>query len=287
MEIKIAKNYGFCAGVKNALEIVNKTVLTSKDKKIYMLNKIVHNQNVIEQIKNLGVIILDDSSLTNEEKIKSISDGILIFSAHGHDKKLDLLAKKQNLEIVDTTCKKVLLNIKQIQNALLENKDVVYIGIRNHPETEASLAISDKIIFLDFFSPDYSKLNNLKHISIHNQTTLIQDDLIKIYTKIKQICQNVEVHNDICFATSLRQKSLLEVTDEDLIIIIGDKISSNSTRLYEVGKSLYPNRTVLQINSLEELTKFDLSKYKKGFITAGASTPDEVINPIVKYLQNY
>ena len=74
---------------------------------------------------------------------------------------------------------------------------------------------------------------------------------------------------------------------EKLIIIIGDKISSNSTRLYEVGKSLYPNRTVLQINSLEELTKFDVSKYKKGFITAGASTPDEVINPIIKYLQNY
>lgn len=205
MEITIAKNYGFCSGVKKALNETKKVANENKNTNIYMLNKIVHNDYVVDLLKKDGIKIIEND-LSDEEKIKSIKDGILIFSAHGHDKKLDLLAKKQNLKIVDTTCPKVLLNFKQIKNALLNNKNVIYIGVKNHPETKASLSISDKIIFLDFFNPDYSLLNNLENVSVHNQTTLIQTDLKNIYQEINLRCKNIEFNNEICFATTLRQQ---------------------------------------------------------------------------------
>lgn len=283
MEITLATHYGFCQGVKNAINIVNN--INHDNKPIYMLNKLVHNNNVCEQFINNGIIILDDDR-SLEEKINSINEGTIIFSAHGHDKKLNTLAKNKNLNIIDTTCPKVILNEKSIIKALNENKTVIYIGIKKHPETIASLSISNKIIFLDFFKPDYSLIENLDNVSVHNQTTLIQDDLKKINDVLIKKIKHIEIHNDICFATTLRQKCFDQITDEDVIFVIGDKISSNSTRLYEVAKNKF-KIDVYQISNLEEIKKLDLHKYKKGFITAGASTPDQVINPIIKYLTNY
>lgn len=285
MEITLAKNYGFCFGVSKALQIAKQTALDNPNEKIFMLNKIVHNQSVVDEIKQLGIIIYDDNR-SLEEKISSINEGIIIFSAHGHDKKLDDIALKKGLKVVDATCQRVKQNEKSILKALNENKKVIYVGIKNHPETNASLSLSNKIIFLDFFNPDYSLINKNDNVSIHNQTTLIQSELNNIYEKIKEITDNIDIKNDICYATSLRQESLNEVTDEDVIFILGDKISSNSTRLYEVAKNKYPSLPVFQISNLDEIQKLDLSKYKKGFISAGTSTPNSVIEPIIKYLSN-
>ena len=111
-------------------------------------------------------------------------------------------------------------------------------------------------------------------------------DLDKIYVELRKISPNIEIKNDICFATSKRQDSLKEVTDEDVIFIIGDKISSNSTRLYEVAKKMYPHKDVYQISKINDLQSIDIKQYKKGFVSAGTSAPDNIINPIVDYLKN-
>ena len=284
MEITLAKHYGFCQGVKYALELANK-VACENNQPIFMLNKIVHNQAVVDELTKKNIITLDDSR-SLKEKINSIEKGTIIFSAHGHDKKLETLALQRNLQIVDATCPKVIANEKSINTALKNNKTVLYIGIRNHPETLASLSISEKVIFIDFFNPDYSLLKSDYDVSIHNQTTLIQEDLKRIYEEIKPKVHSMEIKNDICYATSLRQQSLSEVTDEDVIFIIGDKISSNSTRLYEVAKKTYPHLDIYQISSLNDLKNINLSQYKKGFVTAGASTPNSVINPILEKLKS-
>ena len=285
MKITLASHYGFCSGVKNAINIVFNARKDYPDKRIYLLNKLVHNEAVINQIKELNIIVLDDKR-SIKEKIESIDDGIIIFSAHGHDENLDKFAKDKNLIIVDSICPRVKRNMISIKQTIKENKNVIFIGITNHPETVASLSIDKNIYFIDFKDPNIDHIPSLDNASIHNQTTLIQSSLNAIYEDLSNKINHMEIVNDICFSTTNRQNALNEVTDEDLIIIIGDKISSNSTRLFEVAKQKFPNRDVYQVSSLDELKEIDISHNKKGFITAGASTPDIVINPIIEYLEN-
>jgi len=284
MEIKIAKTYGFCQGVKNA---INTAIfeLSKTNNKIYLLNKIVHNQTVNDELASKGLIILDSNS-NDIEKINSIKEGTIIFSAHGHDKKIELYALNKGLKIIDATCPLVKLNEKKIMESL-ENKQIVfYIGIQNHPETNAVLSINKDIYFIDFKNPMIPVVDKNSSISVHNQTTLITSDLLQIYQLINNIYQNVTLHNDICRATSQRQDALNEINDEDLIIIIGDKISSNSNRLYEIAKKNNPDKVVLFVKDIIELKKYDLSSFKKAFISAGASTPEQDINPIINYLKS-
>lgn len=285
MKITMSTSYGFCLGVKNAINIVSNVVNTYQNTKIYLLGKLVHNDFVNAELEKKGVTILSDSS-SLEEKISKIDEGVVVFSAHGHDEKLDKIVKDKNLTLIDTTCPRVQANFNSIKKALKNGFKIVYIGIKNHPETIASMSIDKDIIFIDFKNPSYEALKNVDKVSIHNQTTLIQSELIPIYDEIKKLVDMVEIVNDICYATSKRQEALNEISDEDFILIIGDKISSNSTRLYEICQKKYPGKPSFMVNSLQEVINLNLSQYKKGFITAGASTPEGVINPIVNYLKN-
>lgn len=285
MEFTLAAHYGFCSGVKSAINIVFKARKDYPNQNIYLLNKIVHNEAVINQIKDIGVIVLDDSR-SIKEKIESIDEGVIIFSAHGHNEKLDSIAKEKNLIIIDAICPLVKKNITSIKKALNIGENVIFIGLDNHPETIASLSVDKRIYFIDFKNPNYENIPNLESASIHNQTTLIQSSLDSIYSDLRKKIKNLNIVNDICYATTNRQNALNEVKDEDLILIIGDKISSNSTRLYEVAKSKFQNKNVYQISSLNDLKNIDIKNNKKAFISAGASTPDIVINPILEYLKN-
>ena len=132
MKITLASHYGFCSGVKNAINIVFKARKDYPNKNIYLLNKLVHNEAVINQIKELNIIVLDDKR-SIKEKIESIDDGVIIFSAHGHDENLDKIAKDKNLIIVDSICPRVKRNMISIKQTINDNKNVIFIGITNHP----------------------------------------------------------------------------------------------------------------------------------------------------------
>lgn len=281
MKITLSKKMGLCNGVKSSLLIIDRTLKDFPNKKIYLLNKVVHNNFICNNIISKGVIILDDNR-SLEEKILSIDDGVVIFSAHGHAKSLENLAKKKNLIVIDATCPKVNYNNSLIKQSVDKGESVIFIGILHHPETEASLSIDSRIIFIDYKNPNYDCIKDLNKVIIHNQTTLLQDDLLQIYKEIQNRVPFVEIKNDICHSTLERQKALMDFEDEDFILVIGDKISSNSQRLFDLAKKI--KSPSFFISNLDELKKIDLSSYKKGFITAGASTPDEVINPIIDYL---
>lgn len=284
MKITFASSYGFCLGVKRALTLVMN--LDPKKEKIYLLSPIVHNSKVMDHLKNQGFLTLDDS-LTIEEKLSSLHSCKVVFSAHGHDKKLELICQKNDLEIIDTTCPRVKANENSLKKDIKEGQDVIYIGIKNHPETVSALSLDPKIIFIDYHNPSFDFKVNKDACSVHNQTTLIRSTLENIYLELKKKYKHVKLVNDICFATEQNQNALDEVTIEDLIVVIGDKLSSNTKRLYELAKQKYPLKMVILAEDIQDFKNINLNEFSNAFITAGASSPKEQIDKIVSYLKNF
>lgn len=283
MKLIKASVYGFCEGVKYALNYVNKIREETKDE-IYLLGNLVHNQNLMDSLKNKNINILTSGTL--EERILSLKSGTVIFSAHGHDPKLDIIAKNQGLIIKDATCPRVIKNMRDIKDVINKNSTVFYIGIKNHEESNAALSLDSQIIFIDYNNPLIEK--NIKNeVHVFNQTTLSHTSLISIHDKIKKIYPFAILHNDICNATFLRQQAMNEIADDIYyIIVLGDLMSSNTRRLKEIAEEKYPNKKVLLFSTLDEVKKYKFDTEKKIFLTAGASTPEEIISPIEKYLTN-
>ncbi len=281
MKVTKAKVYGFCEGVKYALNYVSK--IKSQEKgDIFLLGNLVHNQILMDEIKKQGINILTAGTL--EERINSLDHGTIVFSAHGHDPKLDELASRRGLKVKDATCPRVIKNMKDIISALNNNYPVFYIGIKNHEESIAALSLSKDIIFIDCKNPKYPDLN-LKDVHVFNQTTLSNLALKNIHEEISRKYKNVTLHNDICNATYLRQKAMEDIEDDVYyILVLGDVTSSNTKRLKEIALEKYQDKVVLLFSTLEEVKNYNFDKTKKIFLTAGASTPEEIIKPIEEYL---
>lgn len=285
MKVTIAKTYGFCQGVRRAIDIAKNAASSHPDEPIYMLNKIVHNRAVVDDLSSLGIVTLEGPA-SPKEKLRALNGGIVIFSAHGHDPEEERIARERKLKIIDATCPLVKKNLDSIRLALKKQKKIFYIGIPHHPETEAALALDASVSLIDFHHPVVPECDE-GEISVHNQTTLIREELQSIHDKIKARYADVSIEDDICFATESRQNSLRDIRDEDVIFIVGDTISSNSTRLYELAKKNNPEKAVFQVSGLEDVKKIDLRNFKKAFLAAGASTPDQAIVPIIAYLESF
>ena len=270
--IEIRPN-GFCNGVHRAIKMVDDILKDpNTPKPIYMFGNLVHNKSVVDMYKDKITIILDDY----DKELDKINNGTVIFTAHGIAPHFIDKAKSKGLNIVNTTCPRVLKVHKMIKQKLDDGYDVLVIGKETHPEVLSYLGISDKVkLFSDGFIPNGKTF-------IVNQTTLIYDDVLKIYEKLKSTYEQIEIACEICNATKVRQLALSEYKDMcDCYIIVGDKLSNNCTSLYEVAKKIHPS---FKIESADELDTIDLSNYKNIGVTAGASTPriklDEVINKI-------
>ncbi|MDE6047161.1 MAG: hypothetical protein K2F56_00880, partial [Anaeroplasmataceae bacterium] len=171
MKINKLTPQGYCSGVKNALKIAYE-VLTSPTypRPIYLLGSIIHNQNVIDDLKEKGAILIEEKGISRSDLIEQISSGTVIFSAHGVSPIVYEKARAKNLTIVDTTCGNVLLVQKQMKKYLSLGYTCLYIGTKGHPECEGILGISSSIQLIE-------NLEDLKNISaskiyVTNQTTL-------------------------------------------------------------------------------------------------------------------
>lgn len=281
MEVIKASVYGFCEGVKYALNYVRQ-VQEDVEGDIFLLGNLLHNQSLMNSIEKQGIKILKDGSLL--DRINSIDHGTVIFSAHGHDPKLDEICKAKGLNVKDATCPRVIKNMNEIKKAIDNHEDVIYIGIKDHEESIAALSLSDKIHFVDHKNPCYPDFNTQK-VHVFNQTTLSHISLKQIYEEIQKKYHHAILHNDICRATYLRQIALDEVTNDVFyIIVLGDLTSSNTKRLQEIAQSKYKDKIVLLFSTLDEVKDYKFDTSKKVFLTAGASTPDEIIKPIENYL---
>ena len=282
MKVDILSPSGCCHGVNNAINMAVEAK-TKYNLPTFILGMLVHNEIVINNLSKLGIITIKDK--TPLEAINEINDGVIIFTAHGHDESLDKLAKDKGLIVIDTTCAFVKTNHLLIKKSLENNEEVIFIGKKGHPETESTLLLSNKIHFYDIFNKmDYENVKN-DYPTIYCQTTLSILELEDIKKDIFAHFKNAHFAKSVCNATCERQKALYNInTNSDIVFIVGSNTSSNTMKLYDISTTLYPNKRILQIKTVNDIVNCDLSKYHYATIVGGASTPIETLIELKNYL---
>ena len=283
MEIILGKKSGFCYGVQNAVEKAETEVMNSKET-IYCLGELVHNKTVTNNLENKGLVFIE-----NLEQAK----GKTIIRAHGIEKEVYEYAKKGNIELIDLTCPNVLKIHDLAYEYSKKGYYIILIGKKGHPETIGTISFcgeNSKIISdsdeVEQLIIDIEKSNSKKVLVISQTTYSLKkfDDIVnEITNKISKDIQ-LEVKNTICLATELRQKETEEISKQaDIMIVVGGKNSSNTTKLYEI--CLNNCKKVIHIEDEKELELEKISKYNKVGIVAGASTPKSTIENVVNLLK--
>ena len=283
MNVALIKPQGFCSGVTRAVKMVQKAKEEHPDKKIYILGMLAHNQSLIDSLTRDGFITLEGEEVSEINKLQE--GDVLVFTAHGHDEKLDALAKKKGLITYDATCFKVQDNLNKIKKEIEASHQVIYIGQSGHKEANAALSVSKNVSLYDTKLLINYQLITDKSPFVLNQTTLNFYELEKYHKDILSHFPGARIMNEICNATRLRQEAILKIEkDTDLIVIVGHHKSSNSNKLYDIAKANYPDSLVLMVNDLEDLKKHDLTGKRKAAVGSGASTPQYIVDEIYNYL---
>jgi 4-hydroxy-3-methylbut-2-enyl diphosphate reductase len=274
MEIILSKFSGYCYGVKKAVSVADESIDKYED--IYSLGSLIHNKRAVEKLKNKGLKVVDDI----EEKNKNI-----IFRSHGVEKKYYDYANKNNLNVIDTTCIYVKKIHQIVEEKYKDGYEIIIVGSKKHPEVIGINSWSNyKAQFVEEIA-DTDKLNidEEKSYAVVFQTTFNIEKYTKIVEILKEKIKNVEIFNTICSATKKRQDFALQLADEvDMMIVIGDTSSSNSKKLYELANEKVKSIFIEDVAELEEVM---FEGVQKVGVTAGASTPDFVIDEVIEYLK--
>ena len=282
MELIVGKTAGFCYGVKRAVDGAKEEL--KQNKTLYGLGEIVHNQEVIKELENLGMQFIE-----NIEEAK----GKTIIRAHGIPKQIYEETKERQIELMDYTCPKV-LNIHQIAEEYANKGYYIFLlGNEKHPEIIGTLSYCGENKFVIEKEDDTIKAlealekSEIKKLLVISQTTYSLEKFYIIEEIIKnEIPRDIElvIKNTICQATEIRQKETEEMAKKvDSMIVIGGKNSSNTKKLYEIAKQYC--KTVLLIQNETELVLDKIQSTDKVGIMAGASTPRESIEKVIKKLE--
>lgn len=278
---------GYCHGVVNALQIVAKVLADETvPKPIYLLGEIVHNQNITDVLTKKGIITLTGN--TRSEMLQTVSAGTVIITAHGIDPHLITEANQKGLNVVDATCVDVYRTHDVIKERLSEGYDVIYIGKKNHPEPEGAIGIDKNRIHL---VSNLSDIENLKlandKLCITNQTTMSVWDTAKIMNQAKELYPTLEIINEICSSTSMRQEAVSEMAKLcDLTVVVGDPKSNNTNRLVQISEEI-AGTPAIRVNNLEELDPQLLTNYETIGVTSGASTPTIITSEIINFIESF
>ena len=283
MEIIIGKTSGFCSGVKNAI-IKTELELDKNKNQIDCLGELVHNKQVIKKLEEKGLNIIED--------IRQAQNKVII-RAHGVSKSIYEIAREQDIKLIDLTCPKVLKIHDMIEKYVEQQYYIILVGVQNHPEVVGTMSFGKQQISLISEESEIKKaLNEIEKSKLYNILIIAQTTYsLKKFEKIVQIIKNqigdkykIEIKNTICPATKLRQEETEKISKNvELMIIVGGKNSSNTKKLYDISE-INCKKTIL-VENAEELNINEIKKYNKIGIMAGASTPNESIEEIVKILE--
>lgn len=274
MKIELAKSYGFCFGVKRAIKIAE----NSKD--AATIGELIHNSLEIDRLKaNFNVKTLKDISDLKDEKKA-------IIRTHGITKTDLANLKSKNIDIIDATCPFVTKPQQIVEKMSNEGYEIVFFGDINHPEVKGvmSYSVTNVHVILDEHELDKVKLN--QKVAVVSQTTKKLEKYSQIVDYLMQRVKEVRVFNTICNATLENQEAARELSSRaDVMIIIGGKNSSNTKQLYLISKNLCQDSHLIE--SEDELQKEWFENKKLCGISAGASTPDWIIQKVVDKLSQF
>lgn len=282
-DIKLAKYAGFCYGVKRAVETVKKLKSETPDKNVFVLGELIHNTHVIHELEKLGI-----KTLT---KLPEKGEGICVIRSHGESPEVIEKIKQAGFEPVDLTCP----DVKKVQQKAVElAKDdyfLVIVGKEEHPEVIAIKANaklwSDKVIVAanpEQLEPYKEQIKSHKRVGVVVQTTQRITALNAVVEYLTSIAKEVHIANTICQSTAMRQAEAKELAQEsNLVIVVGSKKSANTTHLAEILKDI---TNTIHIENADELAGYKdlIEKSNKISVTAGASTPQDIIEKVIKTL---
>ena len=280
LKIYLASPRGFCAGVKRAIDIVEKS-LTKYGKPVYVRHEIVHNKQVVENLKKKGAVFI--------EELSDIKDNTrpVIFSAHGVPKSVPAEALQNRLSFVDATCPLVSKVHRESEQLFKKGYDIILIGHKNHPEVIGTMGQLPKgSIKLVETVNDASLLDNKnfsKPLAYITQTTLSVDDTAEIISKLKERFPNIKqpIKEDICYATTNRQLAVKNIAPKcDMFFVIGSRNSSNSVRLVEVAKKAGCENSML-MHFEKEIPTEKLKNSEVIGISSGASAPEQLVQNLL------
>ena len=282
IKIFLAAPRGFCAGVDRAIEIVKKT-LNKYGSPVYVRHEIVHNKNVVENLKNLGAIFVEEIS-----EIKDKSRPV-IFSAHGVPKSVPEEANLEKIFYIDATCPLVSKVHRESEQLYKRGFDIVLIGHKNHPEVIGTMGqLPNGSIKLIEKKDEIKNLNFSKPLAYVTQTTLSVDDTKEIIDALKNKFPDIKgpIKEDICYATTNRQAAVKKIAPNcEMFFVIGSRNSSNSARLVEVArKSGCKNSELIFYGKNAPLDK--IKNCKTIGLSSGASAPEELVQNFISEIKN-
>jgi len=273
MKITLVEPRGFCMGVCRSLKMLDEI----KQRPVYVLHEIVHNDTVVESYQQKGYIFVEDLS--------EVPDGAtLVFSAHGVSKRVEEQASQKKLHIIDTTCPFVQKVHDWVKKLEQDGRAVLLIGKKNHVEVMGSIGqlMYPQSAYIISNQEDVNALPSLGKVGIATQTTLSQDETEQLIGLLTQKYPDHVIQSGICQATTERQNALKAAcTSGDTVLVVGDKKSSNCMRLVELAQQK-GCKTYL-IEQAKEVLKLSLSGHI--VITSAASAPEHIVQEICRLLQ--
>lgn len=283
MRVITAKSAGFCFGVKRAVETVYKQLELETEKQIYTYGPIIHNEEVVKDLEERGVKVI-----RSEEELEKLTEGLVIIRSHGVPKRICDMLEKRGVSYVDATCPFV----KRIHKIVSEESErgsyIVIVGDPEHPEVQGirGWAKDNVSVIQNAEEAQKFSLNSCGNAIPCRQKVCVVAQTTFNYNKFKDLVEiisekgyDISVLNTICNATKERQTEARSIAEEvDAMIVIGDKHSSNTQKLFEICKKACNNTYYIQ--TLGDLNMNQLRSVETVGITAGASTPNNIIEEV-------
>ncbi len=288
MEVVVAEHAGFCFGVTKAVETVYDQIKEGSAKNIYTFGPIIHNETVVSDLEKKGVRVIGDA-----DELKKAMDegsfaegGTIVIRSHGVTREVQAMLEKTGLEIVDATCPFVKRIHKVVGEESSKGKGIIVVGSANHPEVEGIVSYAgDKCFVIDTLEKarEFAETKE-KDYTLVSQTTFNKKKFQEIVEIFENNSYNINVVNTICNATDERQTEAEDIASKaDVMIVIGGANSSNSRKLYEICREKCANTYFIQ--TLNDLQLEISNAVKLVGITAGASTPRNIIEEVQNYVR--
>ena len=281
MKVTVAKTAGFCFGVKRAVEKVYEQI-GKTEKPIYTYGPIIHNEQVVGDLQEKGVEVIDTL-----EELRTIRDAVVVIRSHGVGKDVYDILKENGVEIVDATCPYVKKIHRIVEKQTAEGRRVLIVGSEDHPEVQGIKGWGDERTKVIENMDDFRRLDlpEDEKLCIVSQTTFNYKKFQDLVEKISKTRYDITVLNTICNATQERQVEAMRIASQvDVMLVIGGKHSSNTQKLYDICRKECKNTYYIQ--TLGDFNPECISSVRSVGITAGASTPNNIIEEVHTKCQN-